>query len=120
MKKLFLDDILKPYDIFIKTIDPDYEDNKTWDIVKTYDDFVKYIEQNGLPDLISFDHDLDIDHYKAENQHYINYDKMKVKSGLHAAMWLKKYCKENNVQMPKCKVHSMNKEGRKNILSVLY
>jgi hypothetical protein len=45
MKKLYLDDIRTP-----KT--------KGWDIVRSYDEFVKWIEENGLPDKLSFDHDL--------------------------------------------------------------
>ena len=32
-----------------------------FDIVRTYDDFVNYIEENGLPDFISFDNDLGLD-----------------------------------------------------------
>lgn len=52
MKKLFLDDV--------RTIDMVYskEEEPTFDIVRTYQEFVTYIEQNGLPDFISFDNDL--------------------------------------------------------------
>jgi hypothetical protein len=65
--KLFLDDNRKPYDVFKLTINPVYENNN-WDIVKTYEDFTSYIEKNGIPEMISFDHDLSFDHYYDENQ----------------------------------------------------
>ena len=66
MKKLFLDDIRVPFDC-AKYMRPDdlkymYEDEQ-WDVVRTYDDFVGYIEHFGVPDLISFDHDLADEHY---------------------------------------------------------
>jgi len=50
MKKLYLDDVRCP-----KT--------EGWDIVRTYDDFVSWITKNGLPDEVSFDHDLAEIHY---------------------------------------------------------
>jgi hypothetical protein len=31
---------------------------KKWQIVRSYDEFVAWIERHGLPDFISFDHDL--------------------------------------------------------------
>ena len=66
MKKLFLDDVRVPFDC-AKYMRPDdlkymYEDEE-WDIVRTYNDFVGYIEHFGVPDLISFDHDLADEHY---------------------------------------------------------
>ncbi len=55
-KKLFLDDI--------RTIDMVYDTSleKEFDIVRTYDAFVDYIKTKGLPDYISFDNDLGLDH----------------------------------------------------------
>ena len=44
MKKLYLDDL---------RVTPE-----GFDRVYNYADFVEYITQNGLPDFISFDHDL--------------------------------------------------------------
>ena len=45
LKKLYLDDVRIPQ-------------TEGWEIVRNYDDFVKWIEENGLPDIVSFDHDL--------------------------------------------------------------
>jgi len=46
MKKLFLDDMRQPPD-------------ETWDVVRTHKEFIEYIDEHGVPDIISFDHDLD-------------------------------------------------------------
>ena len=34
-----------------------------WTVVKNYRQFVEYITNNGLPEVISFDHDLADEHY---------------------------------------------------------
>lgn len=44
-KKLFLDDVRQPPD-------------SSWDVVHSFDEFVAYIQQNGVPDAISFDYDI--------------------------------------------------------------
>ena len=75
--------------------------------VKSYYEFVEYIEQNGLPDLISFDHDLsDIE---AEQE----------MTGYSAAKWLCDYCFDNDVNVPEYKVHSSNSVGKENIINYL-
>ena len=104
MRKLYLDDIRVP-----KT--------DGWDIVRTYEDFVGWITKNGIPDEVSFDHDL------AE----INYDpstftetfKYYEKTGYDAAKWLCEYCWTNGLPIPKYNVHSANPVGRDNILQLL-
>jgi hypothetical protein len=104
MRKLYLDDIRVP-----KT--------DGWDIVRTYEDFVEWITKNGIPDEVSFDHDL------AE----INYDpstftetfKYYEKTGYDAAKWLCEYCWTNGLPIPKYNVHSANPVGRDNILQLL-
>lgn len=54
-RKLFLDDI--------RTIEMVYDSSlsSAFDIVRSYKDFVAYIQENGLPDFISFDNDLGLD-----------------------------------------------------------
>lgn len=119
MVKVFLDDIRFPDHVWRDTIDPDYECNSEWVIVRDYNSFVAFISEHGLPDLISFDHDLVMDHYREVNQKNIIYENMIEMTGYHAAKWLISYCAERNLSLPKCKVHSMNPEGRKNIESIL-
>jgi hypothetical protein len=123
MIKLFLDDVRYPDQVFRGliggdskfTLDPLYEENSSWVIVRTYNDFVSFIRENDLPDLVSFDHDLTFEHYKEENQRYIDYKKMDELTGYHAAEWLIAFCKENQLNFPEYRVHSMNPEGNKNI-----
>ncbi|HEX5152568.1 MAG TPA: cyclic-phosphate processing receiver domain-containing protein [Parafilimonas sp.] len=74
-----------------------------WEIVNSYNDFINWIEQNGLPSIISFDHDL------AEAE----------KSGMDAAKWLVNYCLEKDLPLPRCIVHSMNPVGAENIKALL-
>ncbi len=111
LKKLFLDDIRNP-----KT--------EGWEIVRNYDDFVKYITVNGLPDEISFDHDLgdDIARENVENgmsKRKARLLKKESKSGYDCAKWLCEYCWGNGLPLPSWNVHSANPVGRDNIIAVL-
>lgn len=123
---LFLDDIRHPYDAFKYTNESMFLQLK-WDIVRSYDEFVKYIEINGIPKLISFDHDLADTHYTPEHL-WTDYDKSKQwqdqqihteKTGYECAKWLIDYCMDNNICLPEYYCHSMNPVGKDNILSVL-
>lgn len=101
---LFLDDI--------RTIDQVYK-NKYQEYVHVfnYEQFCEWIESNGLPDIISFDHDLSIDHYAG--------DFSKEKTGMDCAKWLVEYCLDNNKECPEFLVHSQNVVGKQNIFSLL-
>lgn len=105
MKKLWLDDV-RPV--------PD----ETWDRVKNYDEFVEYISKNGVPDLISFDHDLGMEHYdalfKEPVKHLLN-EGFKDNTGYDCAKWLVR----NNYKIKDFKVHSFNPIGKNNILTLL-
>lgn len=90
MKKLYLDDIRNPK-------------SEGWTIVRNFEDFVDYINKNGLPDEISFDHDLGED----------------VKTGYDCAKWLCEYCWMNGIPIPPYNVHSANPVGRDNIIGTL-
>jgi hypothetical protein len=104
MKKLYLDDIRIP-----KT--------EGWDIVRTYENFVEWIEKNGLPEEVSFDHDLAEISYdpttQAESFKYYE------KTGYDAAKWLCDYCWTNGLPIPKWNVHSANPVGRDNIRQLM-
>jgi len=88
MKKLYLDNL---------RVTPE-----GFDRVYNYADFVEYITQNGLPDFISFDHDLGED-----------------ESGYDCAKYLVEYCIEYNLPLPKFSVHSQNPVGKENIERLL-
>jgi|688.fasta_scaffold192121_5 hypothetical protein len=112
-KKLYLDDVRTP-----KT--------EGWDIVRSYDEFVNYIETNGIPDEVSFDHDLSREHtkYYFDNGGHSNPpDPLGVefneKTGYDSAKWLCEYCWTNGIPLPKWNVHSANPVGRDNIIHLL-
>lgn len=109
--KLYLDDIRTP-----KT--------DGWVIVRNYDDFTDWIKQNGVPDSISFDHDLGEDIAKENVENGMNKKKARMqkkeaKSGYDCAKWLCQYCWENALPLPKWDVHSANPVGAQNIKQLL-
>lgn len=111
--KLFLDDFRLPSEAYEMTNDPVYKEE--WIICKKYKKFIECIEKNGLPEMISFDHDLSAIMYSGR----IPYSEMKVKSGYHCAVWLVEYCKINNLPLPEWRIHTVNKLGCENIKKVL-
>lgn len=111
MRKLFLDDMRKP---------PDW----TWDVVRNYQQFVRFITLNGVPDIISFDHDLGQEHYEVIDwdgklhdhlNGQIPYDKFTEKTGYDCAKWLV----EGNLLPKSYLVHSLNPVGAQNIKFVM-
>lgn len=86
--KLYLDDLRPIPDEFIG--------------VRSFTEFINYINQNGLPDFISFDHDLGLE-----------------ESGFDCAKWLVNFCLDNHKKLPEFFVHSQNPVGKKNIESLL-
>ena len=120
---LWLDDKREPYKYFAK-MEKDKQKNKelsdagrrndtfynnnvfnqydvTFVWVKNLDDFSNYIISNGLPEFISFDRDLTPSGWKKEHTE-------EFPDGLACIKWLKQYCASNNLNMPKCYVHSAN------------
>jgi len=103
---LWLDDIRDPF-MYLWQVQfmPDYikgVDHIVW--VKTYEDFVEWIEINGLPDEVFFDHDL---------------GPSPMKDGYDAAKWLGNHCIDNNLQIPTFQIQSANPVGAKNIREYL-
>lgn len=99
-----------------------------WVVVRHYAEFVNYIAEHGLPDLVSFDHDLAEPHYGldlASKEDWVEYydsercNKNYFKTGYHCAKWLLEYCESNLLPLPTCMVHSMNPVGVQNIVQLL-
>jgi hypothetical protein len=112
---LFLDDIRVPIDCNTYINNPIYV-SLDWVVVRSYDEFVKTIVENGMPDTLSFDHDLSDTDY--QHQHNIDYN-VQEKTGFHCAKWLINYCMDNNVEVPvDIFIHSMNPVGSANIKSL--
>ena len=115
-KKLFLDDYRFPIDcasyMYRRGVDCKIY-HQEWDIVRTYKQFVDWIKSNGLPKLISFDHDLaDVEELKdgSETQKF---------TGMDCAKWLVEYCIDNNEPLPEYAIHSANPAGVENIQGLL-
>jgi len=77
-----------------------------WVIARSYYDFIDYIDQFGMPDFISFDHDLGDVSDDPEHKEMTGYD---------AAKWLVDYCLDNEVPLPAYLIHTNNPVGRKDI-----
>jgi hypothetical protein len=120
--KLFLDDIRQPKDACYLVPNPAlyWEDN--WAIVKNYPEFCKWIKFNGLPEIVSFDHDLADVHYEVDFDDWndLTADQLGVEeTGLDCAKWLVEYCLDNGFKLPEYWVHSANPVGKKNIQGYL-
>jgi hypothetical protein len=110
MKILWLDDLRNPFNDLEGKV-PKEEGLIEW--VLNYEQFIQWIEKFGLPDIISFDHDLaDFDIKNTQPNH-------QEKTGMDCAKWLVNYCIDNNEKLPKFYVHSANPVGSKNIESLL-
>ena len=115
---LFLDDQRKPSDVTWIELPL-----VAWEIVRDYDDFVELIKMNGVPQIISFDHDLAEEHYEEYHNAItfgvIDYSKFKIKSGYDCARWLAEHCFDNKIPIPMFYIHTLNPVGKKNILNLL-
>jgi hypothetical protein len=136
---LFLDDIRFPKDAWIYPRRDDKKQiisgkslemisgipNGNWDIVRSYKEFVAYIEKNGIPDVITFDHDLHPEHMNyyhviTSKTGIINYQDIAIETGKHCAEYLiDKWNQSGRIKTPTCYVHSANQWGAKNIKEVL-
>jgi hypothetical protein len=115
MYKLFIDDERLPHRVTWVELP-----NGPWVSVKNYDQFVSYIKDNGIPEFVSFDHDLADGHYPSGvSKTKPEYHKYKEKTGYDCAKWLVEYCMDNNKQFPAYEVHSMNPIGKINIRSLI-
>lgn len=121
--KLYLDDFRNPRSSYEETKLDIYL--KDWVVVRSYNQFIERIELAGLPDVVSFDHDLATEHidYFFMNGGHINPpDPLKAnfeeKTGYDCAIWLRNYCKSRNLKFPEYLIHSHNPVGAKNIQSI--
>lgn len=102
MTLLWLDDLRNPAE-WVSSKYKEY-DEIIW--ATNYDEFVNWINTNGLPDAISFDHDLG---EEGENE----------RNGYTAAKFLVEYCIDHDMRLPACDCHSANPVGYDNIIGLL-
>jgi hypothetical protein len=106
MSKLFLDDIRPAPD-------------SSWAVVRSYETFCDYIRENGVPDFISFDHDLADEHYPWNDPGFaegkLDYANYREKTGYDCVKWLL----DNGYKLKEWRVHSMNAVGATNIRNLI-
>ncbi len=119
MYNLYLDDTRMPKDSFGYMGYFEYM-TEDWVIARNFDEFVKIVKENGIPEMISFDHDLADQHYGVHDHLTKDeYDLYTEKTGYHCAKWFIDYCIDNNFNLPKMiLIHSMNTAGALNIKSL--
>ena len=100
-----------------------------WVIVRDYKQFVSMIQTRGVPEFISFDHDLadvhyavmlkdvEIHGYEVENKQLTDISYGLEKTGYDCAKWLVDFCIDNKEKFPEYVVHSMNPVGAERIRS---
>lgn len=102
MKKtlVWLDDIRDPKssDYLLRYAPQFYYDGGDVIWLKNYHDFTEWIHENGVPDMVCFDHDLGEE-----------------KSGYDAAKFLIQWCFEGDLKLPDWNVQSANPVGVHNI-----
>ena len=109
IKILWLDDLRNPF-LDIEGRVPKETGEIHW--VLNYEQFVQWIQKFGLPDIISFDHDL------GDKERFF-IPEIQEMTGKDCANWLVEYCMDNNLELPKYYVHSANPVGADNIIGLL-
>ena len=135
---LYLDDIREPKASFKKSGDSRYIDLK-WRVVKCYSEFVETIALNGIPNIVSFDHDLGDtamkEYFNNVSPNYtLDYNNIDEKTGYDAAKFLvalfhntneasfnmsRSERKRDRFVFPIVYVHSANPIGSANIMGYL-
>lgn len=120
MNGLFLDDCRNPQEC--TWIEFDYTAHN-WIIVRDYESFVDVLQHERF-DIVSFDHDLDrTSTYECircnTNKAVFDYSKVKQKTGLDCAKFFNEFYEKSGKKKPKYLVHSLNEQGRENIIDIL-
>ena len=133
---LFLDDVRSPNEatlwgesppvqLVVKSKIPEWQ----WSIVRSYEEFTKFIDENGIPDVVSFDNDLwDVVYELNTNPtnadltkqfQMIGWQEFKIKTGAHCAEYLVRACEARRGPVPKYYIHTANSAARPIIKSIL-
>ncbi len=121
---LFLDDERIPKDVSWIT---NFPTNVEWVIVRDYNQFCEILMNRGIPNIISFDHDLHREHYPWSFQTeasyeagFIPYDKYREKTGKECLeFFIEFYKNQEDVTFPTIFIHTMNVIGRNNMYDLL-
>jgi hypothetical protein len=121
---LWLDDYRNPMEGQWLVFSPISREDLEVHWVKSYDQFVEWIEFEGLPDAICFDHDLGLEvaieaRSKGMSKRKSRLLKQDEKTGLDCAKWLVDYCIDNKLPLPLYNIQSANPVGKENIDKLL-
>jgi hypothetical protein len=121
---LWLDDYRNPMEGQWLVFSPIPKEDLEVHWVKSYDQFVEWIEFEGLPDAICFDHDLGLQvaieaRSKGMSKRKSRLLKQNEKTGLDCAKWLVNYCINNKLPLPLYAIQSANPIGKENIDKLL-
>jgi hypothetical protein len=120
---IFLDDQLIPMDIFYKSSNKKYKEEK-FIVVKSKEQFVSYIEEQfkkdgSYPTFISFDYYLAPVNLLVTEDNFIYYnDETYTPDGVECAEWVYDFCKLNNIPIPEYLIHDVNITGKRLIKRV--
>lgn len=105
---LYLDDARTPTQVL-----PGY---MPWIVVRNFREFASFIMLNGIPDFISFDHDLHPEHYapmqywNGDYEYWAANQKFKHETGLDCVKWLILWCENHpELKIENTSIHSFNK-----------
>lgn len=123
---LWLDDVRDPFDKdftpYVALYNPFLNEPHKIVWVKNYNEFEDYLASEELPDAISFDHDLALEHiqYYFDNGGHDNPpDPMKAnfkeETGMDCVKLLVGFCKLSNKKLPICVFHTANPIGKINM-----
>lgn len=112
---LFLDDIRQPNEVanYCHPSLASIYRKLEWVIVRNYEQFVETVREKGLPDIVSFDHDLSEIHYDPST--WTESFRYKEKTGYDCAKWFGEYIVDNKLKIPDILIHSQNPVGKENI-----
>lgn len=113
---LFLDDERMP-DAAGKLMENNIYYNVDWCIVRSYNEFVEHITKYGMPEIVSFDHDLADIHYNPLT--WTADFKYKEKTGFDCVKWLVDHCMDSGQEFPIWYLHTQNPVGRENMFSYI-
>lgn len=103
---LFLDDVRFPGEVSWVSY-PERLNETPWLIARNYTDFCNLIKDIGVPYFVSFDHDL-------EFEHYANFSKFTDEfrgDGNDCLKFLIQHCKETGEDFPLYRFHSQNPDA---------
>ena len=119
---LFLDDERNPGDVTWCNLP-----SAKYIVVRNYNEFVQHVLSFGIPEFVSFDHDLADMHYAvgvrdaqlnstgqlafAVAEKIVDVDYGPEKTGYDCAKWLVDFCTDRDAKFPDYIVHSMNPVG---------